>query len=73
MYLIIHSSEKTTGEGYIPFGFCHMVRMSLSRMASTGELNPELVNMSFWKLWPTKFKSVSDYEKRKMVIVSFFF
>ena len=42
--------------------------MTLSRLTSTGALNPVLVTLPFWKLWPTKFKSVCNYERRKQVI-----
>ena len=67
IYFISLSSEKTSGEGFVPFGFCHLLRMTLTRLTSTGALNPTLVTLPFWKLWPTKFRSICNYERRKLV------
>ena len=71
--LFHNSSDKTKGEGYVPFEFCHLLRMSLSRKVSTGEINAALVNLNFWKLWPEKFTSVTNYEKKLMARIFLFF
>lgn len=67
MFFYPYRSEKTNGEGFVPFEFCHLFRMTLTRLSSSGAINPVLVTLPFWKAWPAKFKSVSTYEKRKMV------
>ena len=50
---------------FIPKDFAHLIRITLSKLAGSGDLQSELINQNFWKAWPRKFTSAACYAKRK--------
>lgn len=45
-----------------------LLRVTLSKMVSAKCLNPELINLDFWRRIPNKFRGIRFYEDRKTKI-----
>lgn len=52
----------------VPEEFAMLVRVTLSKMVTAKSLNPELINLDFWRKIPNKFKGIRFYEDRKSKI-----
>ena len=49
----------------VPEEFSMLLRVTLSKMVSAKCLNPELINLDFWRRIPNKFRGIRFYEDRK--------
>lgn len=65
--VIIRPNKCQSGDPPIPPQFVAILRCVLSRMAGSGQLNPELINLAFWEHLPDKFRAVKNYEGRKVI------
>lgn len=52
----------------VPEEFATIIRVALSKMVSAKCLNPEFVNLDFWRKMPNKFKGIRLYEDTKRKI-----
>ena len=49
----------------VPEEFSMILRVTLSKMVSAKCLNPDLINLDFWRRIPNKFRGIRFYEDRK--------
>lgn len=49
----------------VPEEFAMILRVALSKMVSAKCLNPEMINLDFWRRMPNKFRGIRFYENTK--------
>lgn len=49
----------------VPDEFAMIVRVALAKMVSSKCINPELINLDFWRRIPNKFRGIRFYETNK--------
>ena len=49
----------------VPDEFAILLKVALSKMVAAKCLNPEFVNLDFWRKMPIKFKGIRYYEDKK--------
>lgn len=49
----------------VPEEFAMILRVALTKMVSAKCINPELVNLEFWRKIPNKFRGIRFYENNK--------
>ena len=52
----------------MPEEFTIILKVSLCKMVAAKCLNPELINLNFWRRVPAKFKGIRIYEEKKTKI-----
>ena len=67
MYLIF-SVDPQDQDITVPEEFACILKIVLSKMVAAKCLNPELINLDFWRRIPGKFKGIRLYEDRKTKI-----
>lgn len=45
--------------------FVAFLRATLSKMAGTGIIDPDFINVEFWSSWPRKFYNIRTYDSTK--------
>ena len=68
-YNLFLRNGTTDGPNLIPKPFADLVRVTLSKLAGTGDLESGLIDQNFWKSWPRKFTSARSYAKRKDMVI----
>lgn len=60
---------------HIPYEFVYLLKATLAKMAGANFLNPNLINLDFWRTFSEKLVGIQNYELRteKEKNVSFFF
>ena len=49
----------------VPEEFAILLKVALSKMVAAKCLNPEFINLDFWRRIPSKFKGIRYYEDKK--------
>ena len=57
----------------VPDEFAVILKIALSKMVAAKCLNPEFINLDFWRRIPNKFRGIRLYEATKTKKVQFFF
>lgn len=49
----------------VPEEFANILKVALSKMVAAKCLNPEFINLDFWRRIPNKFRGIRYYEDKK--------
>ena len=64
-WYLLFSLDPAEQDIAVPEELAMILRVALSKMVAAKCLNPELINLDFWRKIPNKFKEIRFYEDRK--------